>query len=211
MSLCSPALDRLVSGSAVLAAVAVLTIGCTPAPPQNGSTTAAPSASATASPTLETGRNGRTVLPTAASTACGLVDEPAIRSSLGAVADSIQPAQPDAERTPEGVIYDSCIHALDAGGATTNALTVQLITYPSVEEADRANPYGLLVDPEDVAGLKHPAKYSMLDLSTSTEFVLVSVDGARIVKLIVALPKDTAWDKSSGRASLLRLAQAAGL
>lgn len=208
MSLCRPVLGRFVSASAVLA---VLVTGCTPAPPQNGSTSAAPATSATAPPSLETGRNGRTVLPTAASTACGLVDESAIHSSLGAVADSVQPAQPDAERTPEGVIYDSCIHALDAGGATTNALTVQLITYPNADEADRANPYGLLVDPEDVTDLQHPAKYSVLDLSASTEFVLVSIDGARVTKLIVALPKESSWDKAVGKASILKLAQAADL
>ncbi len=201
-------LGRFVSASTVLA---VLVTGCTPAPSQNGPTSAAPASSATAPPSLETGRNGRTVLPTAASTACGLVDESAIRTALGALADSVQPAQPDAERTAEGVIYDSCIHALDAGGATTNALTVQLITYPNAAEADRANPYGLLLDPEDVTDLQHPAKYSMLDLSASTEFVLVSVDGARVVKLIVALPKNTAWDKAGGRRAVVKLAQAAGL
>lgn len=209
MSSCSPVSGR--TFLALCALGAVVLSGCTPAPRQDSPTPAASQSPSAPRPSLETGRDGRTVLPTEASTACGLIDEPAIRSSLGAVAGSLQPAQPDAERTPDGVIYDSCIHAFDPGGATTNALTVQIITYPTEQEVAKADPYRLLPDAEDVPGLQHPAKYSMLELSGSTEFLVVSVDGARVVKLITALPQATAWDKAEGKASMLKLAQAAKL
>lgn len=199
--------------ASALALVAALGAGCTPGP-QGG--TSGPTGGATASatpsaPVTETARDGRTVLPTGESVACEVLADDAIKSALGPVAASLQPAQPDAERTPEGVLYDSCIHAFDPDGATTNALTVQIITYPSEQEASRADPYSLMPAAEDVAGLNHPAKYSMIPLSGSTEFVLVSVDGPRVVKLIAALPQTGAWDVAEGRESMTRLAQASGL
>jgi hypothetical protein len=205
MSSVRPNLGTLVSAAAV---VAVLVSGCTS---QQGSADASSPGSSSAPAAPETARDGRTVLPTSASVACGLLDGPAIQASLGTVAASLQPAQPDAERTADGVVYDSCIHAFDPGGATTNALTVQIITYPSGQEVARANPYALLDAPEDVPGLQHPAKYSMMALSDSTEFVLVSVDGARVTRLIVALPHASAWDHATGKDSMLKLARAANL
>ena len=208
MSLSSPVIGRLVTAAAV---VAFLCSGCT-ATPQQGSagTGGSPTPSSTPSPP-ETARDGRTVLPTSLSEACGLVDDPAIQASLGAPAASLQPGQPIAERMADGAVADSCIHAFDPGGATTNALTVQVITYPSELEVAKADPYVLLNDPQDVPGLQHPAKYSRMALSDSTEFVLVSVEGPRVVKLIVALPTESAWDQAAGRDSLLKLAQASGL
>jgi hypothetical protein len=143
--------------------------------------------------------------------ACGLLGDDAIKSSLGAVAKSLQPAQPDAERTAEGVLFDSCIHAFEPDGATTNALTVQIITYPTEQEASRSNPYGLLPAPEDVPGLKNETKYSLIPLSGSKEFVIVSLDGARIVKLIVALTPDAAWEPAAGRETMFELARTAQL
>lgn len=209
MSSCNPVLGRLATAAAI---VALLGSGCTAAPPQDtadagGSATA--SSSAPAAP--ETARDGRTVLPTNGSEACGLVDGPAIQASLGSPASSLQPGQPVAERMPDGVVTDSCIHAFDPGGATTNALTVQISTYPSEQEVTKAAPYALLNDPQDVPGLQHPAKYSRMALSDSTEFVLVSVNGPQVVKLIVALPTAEAWDQAEGRDALLKLAQASGL
>lgn len=189
----------------VLALAAVLASGCSGNPQQGGSPSAA------SSPAPETARNGSTVLPTEQSVACDLLGEDAIKSSLGAAAGSLQPSQPTAERTPEGVTYDSCIHAFDPDGATTNALTVQIITYPSEQEAVGADPFSLLSTPEDVAGLRHPAKYSVLPLSGSTEFVLVSLDGPRVVRLIAALPPSEAWDPPAGREAMIKLAQAAKL
>jgi hypothetical protein len=208
MSLCNPVLGRLAAAAAI---VAFLGSGCTAAPPQDtaGAGGSATPSSAPAAP--ETARDGRTVLPTNGSEACGLVDGPAIQASLGSPASSLQPGQPIAERMPDGVVTDSCIHAFDPGGATTNALTVQIITYASEEEVTKAGPYALLNDPQDVPGLQHPAKYSRLALSDSTEFVLVSVNGPRVVKLIVALPTAEAWDQAAGRDALLKLAQASGL
>ena len=208
MSLCSPVLGRLVTAAAV---VAFLCAGCTATPQQDGAASSgSPTPSATPAPP-ETARDGRTLLPTDGSEACGLVDDPAIQASLGAPASSLQPGQPIAERMADGVVTDSCIHAFDPGGATTNALTVQVTTYPGEQEVTNAEPYALLNDPQDVPGLQHPAKYSRMALSDSTEFVLVSVNGPQVVKLIVALPTAEAWDQAEGRDALLKLAQASGL
>jgi hypothetical protein len=51
----------------------------------------------------------------------------------------------------------------------------------------------------------------MMALSDSTEFVLVSIDGARVTRLIVALPHAGAWDHATGKDSMLKLARAANL
>jgi hypothetical protein len=191
----------------------VLGSACTPGPQggTSGSATGGTPTAASSSPAPETARDGRTVLPTGESVACGLLGDDAIKSSLGTVAKSLQPAQPDAERTAEGVLFDSCIHAFEPDGATTNALTVQIITYPTEQEASRSNPYGLLPAPEDVPGLKNETKYSLIPLSGSKEFVIVSLDGARIVKLIVALTPDAAWEPAAGRETMFELARTAQL
>lgn len=194
----------------MLLVLSALSAGCSGNPDGGSATGSAATASPTASaPT--TGRDGRTLLPTGSSVACGLLDDAAIKSTLGPVAGSLQPAQPVAERMPAGVTHDSCLHPFDAGGASTNALTVQVITYPSAAEATAADPFGMLNAPEDVPGLKNEAKYSMIPLSGSTEFVIVSLDGARIVKLIVALPPDAAWEPAAGRETMLELARTAQL
>ena len=206
MSSCS---IRSWRGLALSAAVAVLAVGCTATPALRQTTS--PEGQSSPTQPAEAERNGKVALPTESSTACDLLDQPSIRSSLGAVADTVQPPQPDSERTPDGTVYDSCIYPFAVGAATTNALTVQRISYPATAHERLNDPYALLIEPEDVTDLKHPAKYAKLDLSSSTEFVLVAFDGTNATKFIVAIPKGAAWDESKGKAVMVQLAHQVGL
>lgn len=179
---------------------------------QGGSTSSTPVPSPTATSSAPVvGHDGRTLLPSGEATACSLVSEATVKKALGNVAANLQPAQPSLVRAPDGTTTDSCLHAFDQSGTTTNGLVVEVVTYPASAAAEASRPYALLMDPEDVKGTAHPAKYAMNALSSSKEFVLVSVNGARITRLIAAMPTAGAWDRNAGRDALVQLAKDAGL
>lgn len=204
---------RLIGGFAAALILGAAT-GCTsdgpaPAPAQTSST---PAASATNGPTAPvTARDGRTVLPTSESDACSLLSEAAIRESLGAVAQNLQAPQPSAGRLPEGTTEDFCLYPFESGGATTNAVLVEVRNYPTPQAAKDSDPFALLMNPEDLPGLREPAKYAVNSLKESTEFVVASMEGSRVVRLVAALPPAKAWDRASGKEHMKKLATAAGL
>lgn len=158
-----------------------------------------------------TARDGRTVLPTSDSKACSLLSEESIRDALGEVGATLGQPQPNSTRLPDGTIQDFCIYPFDKGGATTNALVVEVRNYPSPQAAVDSDPFALIKDAESLPGLRLPAKYAVNTLNDSTEFVVVSVEGARVVRLLAALPPATAWDRETGREHLRKLAATAGL
>lgn len=161
--------------------------------------------------TTTTARDGRTVLPTSESQACSLLSEAAIRDALGEVSATLKPPQRSAERLPDGTTEDFCLYPFDEGGATTNALLVEVRTYASPQVAVESDPFALLMNAVDLPGLRKPAKFAVNTLSESTEFVVASLDGARVVRLVAAVPPATAWDRAAGQDHMTRLATAAGL
>ncbi|AOT05150.1 hypothetical protein [Arthrobacter sp. U41] len=139
------------------------------------------------------------------------MNETVIREALGEVAAALEPVQPSVERLPDGTIKDSCLYPFDKGGATTNALLVEVHTYPSPQVAVDSDPFALLMNAVDLPGLRKPTKFAVNTLSESTEFAVASLDGARVVRLVAALPSATAWDRAAGQDHMLKLATAAGL
>lgn len=94
---------------------------------------------------------------------------------------------------------------------TTNGLVIEIVTYPSPQAAIDANPFALLMNAEDFPGLAHPAKFGVNKLSDSTEFVVASLQGSRLFKLVAATPTSKSWETATGKANMKKLATAAGL
>ncbi|WGZ78425.1 MULTISPECIES: hypothetical protein [unclassified Arthrobacter] len=64
---------------------------------------------------------------------------------------------------------------------------------------------------EDLAGLQHPTKFGVNKLSQSTEFVVASLQDARLLRLVAATPPSKSWEAATGKAKMKQLAMAAGL
>lgn len=157
-------------------------------------------------PTPSIAHDGRTLLPASLATACQILGPEAIRRTLGDLASNLQAAQPSAVQDAAGVKKDSCIYPFDAGGLITNAVVVEVTTYPSPESmADDA--FKLMTDPEEVPGLGDRAKFAVNSLSGTSEYILTVVSGPRATRVLVALPSsDSHWSKAEGREVLETLA-----
>ncbi len=88
---------------------------------------------------------------------------------------------------------------------------MEVRNYPTPQAAVGSDPFALLMNAEDLPGLRQPAKYAVNSLSESTEFVVASLEGSRVVRLVAALPPAKAWDRAAGREHMKKLATAAGL
>jgi hypothetical protein len=196
-------LRRSVGGVALVTLLALT--ACT------GGTSNGPDAPALSSAPVPTiAHDGRTILPSPGTTACKVVGPEAIRQRLGARATGLQPGQSSGVQDAEGVIKETCIYPLDERGLTTNAVIVEIATYPSTAVLAGADPFALMTAPEDVSGLGDRAKFGMNSLTGTNEFVLAVVSGVRVTRFLVAVPASAAdWDKSSGRDVLTSLAQEA--
>lgn len=178
-----------------------------------GGTSNGPDASPLSSaPAPSVAHDGRTILPSPGATACQVIGPDAIRQRLGTHAAGLQAEQSSGIQDAEGVTKESCIYPLDEGGLTTNAVIVEVATYPSAAALEGADPFALMTAPEVVSGLGDRAQFGMNTLSGTNEFVLAVVSGLRVTRLLVAVPASaTDLSKSSGRDVLKSLAQDAKL
>lgn len=178
-----------------------------------GETSSPPGSSTLPSvPIPSTAHDGRTILANPGTTACRVIKPEAIRQHLGLSAGDLQPEQSSGVQDAEGLKKESCIYPLDPSGLTTNAVIVEVTTYPSPSALASVDLFPLMSAPEDVSGLGDQAKFAVNRLKDTNEFVLTVVSGIRVTRLLIAVPAAAAgWDKSSGKEILQSLARDAAL
>jgi hypothetical protein len=177
--------------------------GCT------GETSSRPDSPAMSSAqTPSVAHDGRTILASPGTTSCQVISPDLIRQHLGTRAADLQAEQSSGVQDSEGVKKESCIYPFDERGLTTNAVVVEVTTYPTAAALAAADPFQLMTAPEDVGGLGDQAKLAVNSLSETNEFVLTVVNGIRVTRLLIAVPASAAnWDKSTGRDLLKSLAR----
>ncbi|MGP4033064.1 hypothetical protein [Pseudarthrobacter sp. 1C304] len=168
-------------------------------------TTAAPSSSGPA-----TARDGSSLLPTTEVGACSLLGADQIRQALGDAAQEIQTGEVAGTVTPEGVRNENCIYPLDASGATTHAVILEVVTYPDEASRAGADPWEAMMSPTEVTGLWGEARYATNRLSESTEHVLAVAKGTQVWRFLVSQPTNTpTWEPAEGLAVMKKLAESA--
>lgn len=199
------AVRAAVAGAAILQCLAMT--ACTGLGPPEGPDT--PQTSSAPAPSVA--HDGRTILPSSGSIACQVIGPDSIRLRLGARAAGLQTEQSSGVLDAKEVKKESCIYPLDESGLTTNALIVEVATYPT-PSLEGEDPFALIMAPEEVGGLGDRAQFGMNSLMGTNEFVLAVVSGTRVIRLLVAVPTSAAgWDKATGRELLKSLAEDAKL
>jgi hypothetical protein len=195
---------------AVLIACSLGAAGCTGTPGGAGEVSPAPEHSVTtplvSAPVASTAHDGSSVLPSAEVSVCNVLELDRIREILGAAASTIQPGESAGSVDAAGIRRESCIYPLDDGGTTTHAVVVEVTTYESADALAAANPFSAMADSIEVSGLSGPARFSVVELSGSTEYILAIARESKITRLIVAQPKSSPWNSVEGRDALKQLA-----
>ncbi|MCU1531215.1 MAG: hypothetical protein JWO49_786 [Arthrobacter sp.] len=204
---------------AVFLAGSIGLAACTGAPPAAGpgtsdpassvpspSTSSVPGPSTSPGPIPSTARDGSTVLPTNEVSSCEVLGQERIQQVLGDAASDIQPGESSGSVDPSGIRRESCVYPLDAGRTTTHAVVVEVTTFKSAEELAAAGPFASMTDAVDVGDLSGPARFAVVRLSGSTEYVLVIANGAKLTRLIVSRP-DAPWSSADGLVALKELAK----
>lgn len=185
--------------------------GSSPAPDAGSTATSAPTTAASPTSTgPATARDGSSLLPTTEVGACSLLGVDQIREALGDAAKDIQSGEVAGTVSPEGVRNENCIYPLDASGATTHAVILEVVTYPDEASRAGADPWEAMMSPTEVTGLWGEARYATNRLSESTEHVLAVAKGTQVWKFLVSQPKDTpTWEPAEGQAVMKKLAESA--
>lgn len=191
-----------------VALVALFGLAACSGEPSGGPASSATSSTSAPSPTPSIARDGRTILASPGSTACEAVGPDTIRQHLGPRAAGLQAEQRSGVQDAAGVKKESCIYPLDEKGLTTNAVIVEVTTYPDAAALAGADPFQLMTAPEDLSGFGDQAKLATNSLSGTNEFVLTVVKGLRVTRILIAVPQSAAdWDTSSGRNIVKALAR----
>lgn len=178
----------------------------TAAPTPAGSTTAASPASSGPA----TARDGSSLLPTTEVRVCSLLGIDEIRNALGDAARDVQPGEVSGTVSQTGVRHENCVYLLDAAGATTHAVILEVVTYPDEASFAEADPWEAMMSPTEVTGLWGEARYATNRLRQSTEHVLAVAKGTQIWRFMVSQPQESStWEPSDGMAIMKELAETA--
>jgi hypothetical protein len=185
--------------------------GSSPSPDAGASTSAG--STTVASPSSSgpaTARDGSSLLPTTEVKACSLLGIDEIRNALGDAARDIQPGEVGGTVSQTGVRHENCIYLLDAAGATTHAVILEVVTYPDEASFAEADPWEAMMSPTEVTGLWGEARYATNRLSQSTEHVLAIAKGTQVWRFMVSQPQESStWEPSEGLAVLRKMAETA--
>lgn len=152
----------------------------------DASSTPAPSPSPTG--TSQIGKDGRTVEPGKSADSCTVLAETALRTVLGSLAESLQAGQGEVSTDREGTSIDACVYPLAAGSGTDHSLIVERRNFTTAQALQSSGPFTMLMKPEPLSGLQGDARYGVNALSGSTEYVVVSVSGTRVSRLLLSTP-----------------------
>lgn len=147
-----------------------------------------PAASPSPTGTSQIGKDGRTVEPGKSAGSCTVLSESALRTVLGSWAGSLQTGQGEVSTDREGTSIDACVYPLAAGSGTDNSLIVERRTFASAQALQGSGPFTMLMNPEPLSGLRGDARYGVNSLSGSTEYVVVSVSGTSLSRLLLSTP-----------------------
>ncbi|WP_458110920.1 hypothetical protein M1D88_10885 [Arthrobacter sp. R1-13] len=181
----------LLSGAALAACTGPgsPTPGGSPGPSVSGiDASSTPAASPSPTGTSQIGKDGRTVEPGKSADSCSVLSESVLRTVLGSWAGSLQAGQGEVSIDRVGTSIDACVYPLAAGSGTDNSLIVERRTFASAQALQSSDPFTMLMKPEPLSGLQGDARYGVNSLSGSTEYVVVSVSGTSLSRLLLSTP-----------------------
>lgn len=201
-----------------LAGITLTSCSVPSASPTNGgqpSTTEASDGPRTATPSQPMpteARDGSVLIPTPDIKTCASLSADRVREILGELADKIQPIEVAGTIDPSGIRHENCLYPLDPGGTTTHAVILSVATYPDSTVLENSKPWDTMTTAAPVTGFEGETRYSVTKLSQSTEFVLQTVEGVKVHRLMVAQPTGSVtWSDEDGLSALKELARAAGI
>ena len=155
--------------------------------------------------------DGRTLQPGTTARSCELLTPAVIHATLGPLAANLQDGQGEASVDREGTRVDSCVYPLEVQAGTDHSLIVERKDYPSSQQLLASQPFGMLMTAESVDGLQGDSRYGSNVLSGSTEFLIVSVSGSRVSRILVSEPTSSPkTDPADAKRMLRELASRAG-